>query len=401
MKILIMPYTPTLSHISRPLLIAEELRRRGHEIIFAGESSKVSFIRDAGFEVLPTYEPDPEVLFANIRKGKMRFVEDNVIERMIEADLALFKEVNPDIVLTDGRFSARISTHIAGIKHVAVVNVSSTEYRAEPYIPFFDFIPDSLHLGKPRDYLNLKLEIAIFDSVMGIFKKLSRHYGIKDTVTATNCLTGKDYTLLPDIPEYFPTKKIPKNYRYIGPITWNSKLSEPGWWPPKKNGRKLIYISTGTTGIGDFFSIIYDLLKNDLQFTSIITTGAQSKKLKTIDGRLYVEDFMDGDLAIDAADIVVCHGGNGTIYQALQQGKPIIGIPTIPDQKFNMRRVEALGLGRTLAWKDFESSPESLLELITEVCEDESIKDNLSKFKELLDQYHAPSIASDIIEGLA
>ncbi|VAV84926.1 Putative glycosyl transferase [hydrothermal vent metagenome] len=399
MKILVLPYTHALSHISRPLLVAEELRRRGHEVVFAGEGPKVRFIRDAGFQVLPVYEPDPAILFGNIRKGKMRFVTDEVIEEMVEADLALFKEVGPCIVLTDGRFSARISTHIAGIKHVAIVNVSSTEYRAEPYIPFLDFIPDSLHIGKARDLLNLKLEISIFDRVMSVFKRLSRQYGIKTLVTATNCLTGKDYTLLPDIPEYFPTKNLPDNYSYIGPITWNSRLPGPHWWPPKKDGRELVYITMGTTGVADFFEKIYDLFKAS-EFLAIITTGAQSGKLRTTEGKIYVEDFMDGDLAIEASELVVCHGGNGTIYQALQHGRPVIGIPTIPDQKFNMRRVEALGLGKTLFWKDFEKSPERLLDLIKEVLADSSVRENVVRFRELSGKYDAPRIAADIIEGL-
>ena len=37
-KIIVLPYTYTLSHLSRPLAIAKELRNRGFEVIFAGES---------------------------------------------------------------------------------------------------------------------------------------------------------------------------------------------------------------------------------------------------------------------------------------------------------------------------------------------------------------------------
>jgi UDP:flavonoid glycosyltransferase YjiC (YdhE family) len=44
--------------------------------------------------------------------------------------------------------------------------------------------------------------------------------------------------------------------------------------------------------------------------------------------------------------VVVCHSGNGTVYQALSGGTPIVGVPEFHDQDFNMQRVEALGLGR-------------------------------------------------------
>src|SRR4030067_3556299 len=90
--ILCIPYTHTLSHISRPLLVAKELRNRGHEVVFAGECPKIKFIQQEGFTVLPLYEPDPDVLFGNIRKGKLKFATDTEIARIIEADLDLFRK---------------------------------------------------------------------------------------------------------------------------------------------------------------------------------------------------------------------------------------------------------------------------------------------------------------------
>ena len=402
MHILVLPYTHTLSHISRPLLVAKELRERGHKIVFAGESPKIKFIQQEGFEVMPFYEPDPEMLYGNIRKGKLRFVNDTEIERMIEADLDLYKKTKPDVVLTDGRFTAPISTHIAGLKHVAIVNVSSTEYRALPYIPFFEWIPEWLIkrntvIWKRLDNINLRIEMLVFDNVMSIFQNLSKKYCLKKPMTATNCLTGKDITLLADIPEYFRTRKLPENYHYIGPLTWKSNFPPPSWWPPKKDGKPLIYISMGTTGISDFFYKIYELIKaSDLM--AIITTGEQIKDLDTIDGKIYVETFLDGDLLMNECDLVICHGGNGTIYQALQHGKPVIGIPTIPDQKFNMRRIEALGVGKMLSWKDFNANPESLIDLIKFVVKEKSFYQNASRLKDILKTYNAPKMAADIIE---
>lgn len=90
----------------------------------------------------------------------------------------------------------------------------------------------------------------------------SKRYGIHKTVTATNCLTGKDITLLADIPEYFPSKNLPHNYHYIGPLTLKSDISPPSWWPPKKSDKPLIYVTMGTTGIGEFFERVYEILRN-------------------------------------------------------------------------------------------------------------------------------------------
>jgi UDP:flavonoid glycosyltransferase YjiC (YdhE family) len=342
MKILALPYTHTLSHVSRPLSVARELRRRGHEVIFAGSGSNVRFIRDEGFEVLPLYEPDPEMLFGNIRKGRLRFVSDSEIERMVEADLLVYKEVRPALVLTDGRFSAAVSSQIAGLRHAAIVNVSSTEYRAHPYVPFFGALPRLLRgtgFDAALNGVNLKTEMLVFDNAMSVFKRLTKKHGLRRAVTATNCLAGADLTLLADIPEYFPTKRLPENYHYIGPLTWKpSFLPPPQWWPPPST-RPLIYITMGTTGIGGFFNKAAGLFSG-VDFTAVITTGAQARA-GSAPANVRIEPYMDGDMVMERCSVVVCHGGNGTIYQALQQGKPVIGLPTIPDQRFNMRRVEA------------------------------------------------------------
>ena len=66
----------------------------------------------------------------------------------------------------------------------------------------------------------------------------------------------------------------------------------------------------------------------------------------------YAAPFAPGKALCEAADVVVCHAGNGTIYQALSCGKPVVGVPEFHDQEFNMQRVQALGLGVRADSKD-------------------------------------------------
>ena len=130
---------------------------------------------------------------------------------------------------------------------------------------------------------------------------------------------------------------------------------------------------------------------------AIISTGDQVTGIETVEDNIFIESFIDGDMVMEECDLVICHGGNGTIYQALQHGKPIIGIPTIPDQKFNMRRVEALGIGRMLSWKEFSNNPGSLLKLIKSIIKNKSFFQNASRFKDILSTYNAPKMAADIV----
>lgn len=407
MRILCLPYTHTLSHISRPLAVAIELRRRGHGVIFAGDSPKDHFIRSQGFEVLPAYQVAPELLFERIRQGKLQFVLVEELDRMISADHDLYRKVKPDLVLSDGRFSAPISTGIDRLEHAAIVNVSSTAYRALPYLPFFDWLPGSQGdrsslFWQTLDRINLFVEMQVFDFATGIFKKLSREHELPHMVTATNCLAGKDLTLLADLEAYFPTRNLPADYHYIGPLTWESPLPAPEWWPPEKTGNLLVYFTMGTTWVGGSFAALYKMIRTH-GITAILSTGGQARDsetegLKNINGEIYVEAFVDGRLVVEACDVVVCHGGNGTIYQALQQGKPIIGIPTIPDQEFNMRRVKALGVGEKLPLKKLARSPEKLFQLVRHVANTPSYSQKAQQLKKILAELKPAEHAADLIE---
>lgn len=400
--ILVLPFSHTLSHLSRPLVLSKVLKQNGHKIVYGASSSRTGFIENEGFDVLPVFEPDPEALFSNIRNKKLKFVSSEIIEEMVEADIELINKVRPDLILSDGRFSAPISSQISGVKHVGIVNASSTEFRSIPYLPVDD--STIYHLLKKlcsENFINscvLKFEQAVFDNTMNVFKRLSKKNGLMKEVTATNCLEGVDLTLIADVPEYFPTKNLPDNYHYIGPLTWKpSNMPLPEWWPPAGKDKKLIYISMGTTGLSDFFSLVHCLFEN-LDYTVVMTTGAQSD-VKTIPGKIYVEPFIDGDVVMDMADLVICHGGNGTIYQALSHGKPVIGIPTIPDQGYNMRMVERLELGTTITWNSFYDNPEVLLAEVEKILNNEAVLKNALSFRSVLDSYVKPSTAVDLIES--
>ena len=405
MRILCIPYSHTFSHLARPLAVALELQRRGHEVHFAGESPKLVHASAAGFMVHALCEPEPERLFGNIRDGKLRFVATGELTRMIEADLELAGRIRPDVVLTDGRFSAGVSMQIGGYRHAAIVNVSSCEYRALPYIPFFEWIPRKLApegsaLRTFTNTINLSLEMTVFDAAMPDFSRLSRKHALKKGMTATNCLTGADLTLLADIPQYFPTRNLPPDYQYVGPLGWELPQEAPSWWPPCLRPSPMVYVTMGTTGIPDFFQMLMELLEHE-GMNAVITTGGQIQGLIPPSPFIHVEEFMDAERAIQASDAVICHGGNGSIYQALRHGRPIVGIPSIPDQKFNMRRVESLGAGLTVLPETFRREPLRLRDALNRVLQEVAFRASAGRLGDIVRSYNAAAVCADAIERLS
>jgi UDP:flavonoid glycosyltransferase YjiC (YdhE family) len=113
---------------------------------------------------------------------------------------------------------------------------------------------------------------------------------------------------------------------------------------------------------------------------------------------MHIEQFIDGDAVMKICDVVICHGGNGTIYQALSHGKPVLGLPTIPDQSFNMRRVTALGVGWSLAPKDVLARPELIRQAVHSALTDAACRERAEVFGKSLREWDAPVLAAQAIE---
>jgi hypothetical protein len=63
---------------------------------------------------------------------------------------------------------------------------------------------------------------------------------------------------------------------------------------------------------------------------------------------VHVEQWLPQSLLLPHTDLVVSHGGSGTVTAALAHGLPQLILPMGADQLHNADRVQELGIGRTL-----------------------------------------------------
>jgi len=112
--------------------------------------------------------------------------------------------------------------------------------------------------------------------------------------------------------------------------------------------------------------------------------------LAAIPENFIVTDWAPGSSIMKKANVVICHGGNGTIYQAMSQG-----VPMIHDQAFNMQRVEDLGIGIELSELKFQ--PSHLSCAVERILNERSFKENSLRYKEILEKYDGPRTAAQLI----
>jgi UDP:flavonoid glycosyltransferase YjiC (YdhE family) len=126
----------------------------------------------------------------------------------------------------------------------------------------------------------------------------------------------------------------------------------PDWW----NGadRPLVYVTFGTvlghmTMAADVYRVVLRAV-GALTARVLLTVGRRfdPADLGPVPGNVHVERWVDQDDVLPHADLVVCHGGSGTVLGALGIGVPLVLVPLFADQSENARRISGAGAGRTV-----------------------------------------------------
>jgi UDP:flavonoid glycosyltransferase YjiC (YdhE family) len=393
-RILVMPDGNWLSHTSRPFEIAKILREMGHDLIFASDGAYMKLPRAAVFDVLPIVTIDPDRVLACSRNGRVNWYDDALIETCVTAELQLFEQIQPDLVLTDFRLPLSTSCELAGVPLAVTLNAAWTNYYDVRINP-----PE--HLAITR-ILGKRLTKPLIPWIKELivtwdarpFNRFRVKQGLPPRSNIWDVWRG-DLNLMVDIPEYGPTQHLPDNFHYIGPIVWEPDLPDPHWLDELESHRPTLYFSMGSTGYARFFEQAIEIFGSS-RYQCVMTT-AGLVDLPTVPDNFYVVDYAPGSSLMAASDLVVCHGGNGTIYQAIQQGTPIIGIPTMHDQEFNLDRVEALGLGIHLSELKFK--PQQLLQAVETILSQPSYQENARRYEGIVNAYDGPATGAQLIDA--
>lgn len=143
---------------------------------------------------------------------------------------------------------------------------------------------------------------------------------------------------------------FPATIRFHSPRSPVAPL--PDWWEGSR--APLVYLTFGT--VLGFMSMATDVYRTalealaDIDARVLLTVGRRvdAATLGMVPNHVHVEAWVEQDRVLAEADLVVCHGGSGTVYGALAAGVPVVTVPLFADQLDNGRRVAAAGAGLTV-----------------------------------------------------
>ena len=134
----------------------------------------------------------------------------------------------------------------------------------------------------------------------------------------------------------------------------------PNWWGGSK--APLVYMTFGT--VLGYMSVAADVYRMALRAVArlevrvLLTVGRRfdHTSLGPIPANVRVEAWVEQADVLDEADLVVCHGGSGTVFGALARGVPVVVVPLFADQFENGRRIDQRGAGLVVEAKQRRES---------------------------------------------
>lgn len=344
-RILFVAEHVTLAQVVRLVALARGLDPQRYEVHFAcGAFPPIAFT-GTSFQcwTIPTVD-GPEGL-RRLERGQ-RLYETAVLARYVAAERELIAELRPDLIVGDFRLSLAISAPLAGVPLATLINAYWSPFAVREFFPVPDHpIVKLLGLALAERYFPQAMP-KVFAHFAAPVNALRERHGLPPIGSLLEVLTYGDYTLYPDVPELCPTAELPPNHRYLGAVPWSPAVPLPQDLPAAGDTRPLVYVTLGSSGKLEALEHVLQALSS-LPVVGLLATAGRARPRVLPDNVLAV-DFVPGALAARAARLVITNGGSSTGYQALREGRPVLGIASNLDQYLAMTAIQSAGAGRLL-----------------------------------------------------
>lgn len=333
---------------------------RGHEVTALGDASMADELSAAGADFRPWSVPALPVKDWGLR-SPAELARVTVTGMLVgpapgharDAARAI-EEVDPDgVVPSFTSIGTMIAADAAGRPYdVLIPNVYALPAPRMP--PFgLGLAPARGPLGRLRDRAVGGVSLRVFDRhALEPLNAVRHDHGLGDLAHSWDQhLRARRQLVMTAAAFDFPAE-LPSTARYVGPV-----LDDPAWavgsWAPPPGEGPLVAVAMSSTfqdHVGCLQRIIDALA--DVGVRGVVTTGpAVDPDLLLARGDVVVTRSAPHALVFSCADLVVTHGGHGSVMKALAAGVPMVVMHHGRDQADNAirltRRGAAVAISRT------------------------------------------------------
>ncbi len=370
-------------HFNPLIPIARAAQAAGHVVAVASRVSMRPTVRAAGFTAFVTGEADTGTapvrteLRAPDAEHEAQVVRRAFAGRFARARapliLELCKEWRPDLLVCDEMdFGAIVAAERAGIPYATVIVIAAGS-----------FVPADL-VAEP-------------------LQALRAEYGLPPD-PGLNMLSR--YLVLSPVPPSYrdPRFPLPPTAHSLRPPGLDRVAGDVGPpWLARLDEAPTIYFTLGTVfnlESGDLVARVVAALR-ELPINLVVTVGNEfdPAELGPQPSNVWVERYIPQATVLPHCDLVVSHGGSGTVIGALAHGLPLVLIPLGADQLVNADRCRALRVGRVL--DAMTITAEKVREAVSAVLADATFRQRAERIKAEVDSLPGPEYAVALLERLA
>jgi MGT family glycosyltransferase len=402
--------------------IGDVLRRGGHRVVFIVEQSFAGTLEEKGFEERlmrlappPEQEEEPGQFWKDFiretapvfRKSTFEQLSEFIVPtwealldgaRYVDDRLReIFDELEPDVIVEDN-VCAFPAIPASGIPWVRIVSCNPLELKDPALPPTFSGLPaaDDSEWGAFRDEYR-----RASDELWAGFDEYCRERG------APGLPNGEFIHASPHLNLYIYPEEV--DYPRDSPLgpTWHNlhssvRTTDPAWSVPSEIAEgdgALIYLSLGSLGSGDvpLMQRLIEVL-GATPHRYVVSKGPQHAEYE-LAANMAGEEFLPQTSLLPRVDLVITHGGNNTITEALHFGRPTIVLPLFWDQHDNAQRMDETGFGVRLDTYTFE--PEQMRAAIDRLLGDGGRRERLDAIAARLQADPGNERAAGLIEQLA
>jgi UDP:flavonoid glycosyltransferase YjiC (YdhE family) len=212
------------------------------------------------------------------------------------------------------------------------------------------------------------------------------------------------YLMLATAPPSYrdPDAPLPSTARSLRPVVYDQSGDERlPEWAEQLEERPTVYATMGTVNnhVPGLLEAILAGLREE-PITLILTTGRDRDPAAfgPQPPNVHLERYVPQSLLFPHCDLVVTHGGTGTVMAALGHGLPMVILPVAADQPDNARQCAQLGVARVVAPQD--QTPEAIQSAARAVLADPRFRDNASRLQEEIGRMPGPEQVVPLLERL-
>ena len=341
-RILFVSEAVTLAQVVRLATLARTLDPTRYEVHFAAARFDELVFGGAPFARHEIFSLSPQVVDARVAGGR-RIYGRGTLARYVAEERALLTKVRPALVVGDLRLSLSVSAPLSRVPYACLINAYWSPRAERDGWPMPDH-PIVRWLGVERARAHFPKALPfVFRHFAAPVNRLRAEHQLPEIGSLPQVLTHADHVLFPDAPGLTGVRALAPNERYLGPVLWSPDVPLPAWWAELEPGRPTVYVTLGSSGRAEALPVAVEAAAA-LGCQVLVATAGRAR-LPAVPPRVYVADYLPGHLAARRADLVISNGGSTTSYQALAEGRPVLGIPSNLDQYLAMGAIETAGAG--------------------------------------------------------